>query len=87
MIDRWLYFLCVSANQDDVHKSVKYRIWASTTRGNHTLNRAYHEQKTRGGPLFLYFSVNGSGVCWAANWLWEQWVFGDVGGKRRYCTF
>jgi hypothetical protein len=45
-----------------VHKSVKYKIWASTTRGNHTLNRAYHEQNVKGGPLYLFFSVNGSGV-------------------------
>ena len=31
------FFVIKSSQEDDVHKSVKYKVWASTKRGNHTL--------------------------------------------------
>eukprot|EP00850_Spirogloea_muscicola_P015271 SM000115S23950 [mRNA] locus=s115:291818:293258:- [translate_table: standard] len=49
--------------EDDVHKSIKYGVWASTPNGNRRLDDAYREaQATTGGcPVFLFFSVNASG--------------------------
>ncbi|XP_010257810.1 PREDICTED: YTH domain-containing family protein 2-like [Nelumbo nucifera] len=48
---------------DDVHKSIKYNVWASTPNGNKKLDVAYQEaqEKPDGCPVFLFFSVNTSG--------------------------
>ena len=42
-------------------QSLKHEIWASTDLGNKRLNRAYKENAGK-GPIFLFFSVNGSCV-------------------------
>ncbi|EEF36924.1 yth domain-containing protein, putative [Ricinus communis] len=57
------FFVIKSYSEDDVHKSIKYGVWASTANGNKKLDAAYHEAKeTSGGcPIFLLFSVNTSG--------------------------
>ncbi|CAH9127462.1 unnamed protein product [Cuscuta epithymum] len=57
------FFVVKSYSEDDVHKSVKYGVWASTPNGNKKLDEAYREaQKKPGGcPVFLLFSVNASG--------------------------
>ncbi|XP_074564826.1 LOW QUALITY PROTEIN: YTH domain-containing protein ECT2-like [Curcuma longa] len=57
------FFIIKSYSEDDVHKSIKYNVWASTPHGNKKLDAAYHEakQKTSGCPVFLFFSVNTSG--------------------------
>ncbi|XP_042473730.1 YTH domain-containing protein ECT4-like [Zingiber officinale] len=57
------FFIIKSYSEDDVHKSIKYNVWASTLHGNKKLDAAYHEakQKTSGCPVFLFFSVNTSG--------------------------
>ncbi|KAG2691228.1 hypothetical protein I3843_08G000500 [Carya illinoinensis] len=57
------FFIIKSFSEDNVHKSVKYNVWASTPHGNKKLNAAYHEAKEMKGncPVFLLFSVNGSG--------------------------
>ncbi|KAJ0549137.1 putative YTH domain-containing protein [Helianthus annuus] len=49
--------------KDDVHKSVKYNVWASTQNGNKKLDAAYQEAQQKPGscPVFLFFSVNTSG--------------------------
>ncbi|KAE8686630.1 Evolutionarily conserved C-terminal region 2, putative isoform 2 [Hibiscus syriacus] len=49
--------------EDDVHKSIKYNVWASTSTGNKKLNAAFHEAKEKPDscPVFLLFSVNTSG--------------------------
>ncbi len=47
-----------SYSEDDVHKSIKYSIWASTDTGNKRLDRAYRDFHTK-GPIYLFFSVNG----------------------------
>ncbi|KAD4384187.1 hypothetical protein R6Q59_011833 [Mikania micrantha] len=56
-------FIIKSYSEDDVHKSIKYNVWASTQNGNKKLDAAYHEaqQKSNGCPVFLFFSVNTSG--------------------------
>ncbi|KAJ0982553.1 hypothetical protein J5N97_010808 [Dioscorea zingiberensis] len=57
------FFIIKSYSEDDVHKSVKYNVWASTPNGNKKLDAAYQEaQKSADGcPVFLFFSVNTSG--------------------------
>ncbi|XP_050220750.1 YTH domain-containing protein ECT4-like [Mercurialis annua] len=56
-------FIIKSYSEDDVHKSIKYNVWASTPNGNKKLDAAYQEaqQKSGGCPVFLFFSVNTSG--------------------------
>ncbi|XP_027175789.1 YTH domain-containing protein ECT3 [Coffea eugenioides] len=57
------FFVIKSFSEDNVHKSIKYGIWASTPLGNRKLDAAYHEAKdmTGNSPVFLFFSVNASG--------------------------
>ena len=53
------YFVIKSYAEDDIHRSIKYSIWTSTEHGNRRLDQAFKEQK--GKPVFLFYSVNGSG--------------------------
>ncbi|XP_022683832.1 uncharacterized protein LOC101761965 isoform X2 [Setaria italica] len=57
------FFVIKSYTEDHIHKSIKYNVWASTASGNRKLNAAYREAKEREDycPIFLFFSVNGSG--------------------------
>lgn len=54
------YFVIKSYSEDDIHRSIKYGIWCSTEHGNKRLDAAYREREGK-GPIFLLFSVNGSG--------------------------
>ncbi|PLW11841.1 hypothetical protein PCANC_11702 [Puccinia coronata f. sp. avenae] len=54
------FFVIKSYTEEDVHKSLKYEIWASTDLGNKRLDRAFHESH-ESGPIYLLFSVNASG--------------------------
>ncbi|XP_039007030.1 YTH domain-containing protein ECT3-like isoform X2 [Hibiscus syriacus] len=56
------FFVIKSYSEDNVHKSIKYGVWASTPMGNKKLDTAYHEAKAKQGtwPVFLLFSVNAS---------------------------
>ncbi|PKA50663.1 Cleavage and polyadenylation specificity factor CPSF30 [Apostasia shenzhenica] len=56
------FFIIKSYSEDNVHKSIKYGVWASTANGNKKLDAAYHEAKEKGDscPVFLFFSVNAS---------------------------
>ncbi|KAJ3678389.1 hypothetical protein LUZ60_002192 [Juncus effusus] len=56
------FFIIKSYSEDNVHKSIKYRVWASTVNGNKKLDAAYREakEKTEPCPVFLFFSVNAS---------------------------
>jgi hypothetical protein len=62
-----LFFVIKSYSEDDVHKSIKYNVWASTPNGNKRLDNAYklaQERMAAKGtkcPVFLFFSVNASG--------------------------
>lgn len=53
------FFIIKSYSEDDVHKSVKYNVWASTPNGNKKLDAGYREaqEKSGGCPVFLFFSV------------------------------
>ncbi|OWM89843.1 hypothetical protein CDL15_Pgr024592 [Punica granatum] len=57
------FFVIKSYSEDDVHKSIKYNVWASTPNGNKKLDAAYREAQEKAGdcPIFLFFSVNTSG--------------------------
>jgi hypothetical protein len=54
------FFIIKSYSEDDVHKSVKYNVWASTPNGNKKLDAAYQEAKEKSSetPVFLLFSVS-----------------------------
>ena len=54
------FFVLKSYSEDDIHRSIKYEIWCSTEHGNKRLDSAFRERDSR-GPVFLFFSVNGSG--------------------------
>eukprot|EP00268_Persea_americana_P006628 TRINITY_DN12388_c0_g1_i3.p1 TRINITY_DN12388_c0_g1~~TRINITY_DN12388_c0_g1_i3.p1 ORF type:complete len:602 (+),score=118.62 TRINITY_DN12388_c0_g1_i3:414-2219(+) len=62
-----LFYVIKSYSEDDIHKSIKYGVWSSTTNGNKRLDSAYqdaHERTRERGsrcPVFLFFSVNASG--------------------------
>ncbi|KAF8719712.1 hypothetical protein HU200_024463 [Digitaria exilis] len=61
------FFMIKSYSEDDIHKGIKYNVWASTPNGNNKLDAAYNEaqilMKENGEkcPVFLFFSVNTSG--------------------------
>uniref|UniRef100_A0ACD5WC53 Uncharacterized protein n=1 Tax=Avena sativa TaxID=4498 RepID=A0ACD5WC53_AVESA len=58
------FFVIKSYSEDDVHKSIKYNVWASTPSGNKKLDAAYQAAKDKSSsnsPVFLFFSVNTSG--------------------------
>ncbi|XP_060213664.1 YTH domain-containing protein ECT1-like [Lycium barbarum] len=57
------FFVIKSFSEDNVHKSIKYSVWASTPQGNRKLDAAYREAKemNANSPVFLFFSVNASG--------------------------
>lgn len=54
------FFIIKSYSEDDIHRSIKYNIWCSTEHGNKRLDSAFRERDGK-GPIFLLFSVNGSG--------------------------
>ncbi|KAG8100599.1 hypothetical protein GUJ93_ZPchr0013g34463 [Zizania palustris] len=57
------FFIIKSYSEDDVHKSIKYNVWASTSNGNKKLDAAYQDakEKSSDSSVFLLFSVNASG--------------------------
>jgi hypothetical protein len=54
------FFVIKSYSEDDIHKSIKYNVWASTQNGNKKLDAAYQEAQQKPGscPIFLMFSVS-----------------------------
>ncbi|KAG6730606.1 hypothetical protein I3842_01G089400 [Carya illinoinensis] len=56
------FFIIKSYSEDNVHKSIKYGVWASTPNGNRKLDAAYREAQEKQDicPIFLFFSVNAS---------------------------
>ena len=54
------FFVIKSYSEDDIHRSIKYEIWCSTEHGNKRLDAAFREREGK-GPVYLFFSVNGSG--------------------------
>jgi hypothetical protein len=51
------FFIIKSYSEDDVHKSVKYNVWASIPNGNKKLDTTYQEAKEKSSetPVFLLF--------------------------------
>ncbi|URE04217.1 YT521-B-like family domain containing protein [Musa troglodytarum] len=70
------FFIIKSYSEDDVHKGIKYSIWASTPHGNKKLDAAYEEskQKTSGCPGFLSTQVDSLLVLRRWSWMENQWV-------------
>lgn len=60
IVDDAKFFVIKSYSEDNIHKSIKYGVWASTPHGNQKLNSAYHEAKEKPNscPIFLLFSVS-----------------------------
>ncbi|PIN08072.1 putative high-glucose-regulated protein [Handroanthus impetiginosus] len=61
------FYVIKSYSEDDIHKCIKYDVWSSTPNGNRKLDAAFREADTKTNetgikcPIFLFFSVNGSG--------------------------
>ncbi|KAF1882439.1 hypothetical protein Lal_00039087 [Lupinus albus] len=61
------FYVIKSFNEDDVQKSIKYGVWTSTPIGNKKLNASFLDTEATSRqtgikcPIFLFFSVNGSG--------------------------
>lgn len=61
------FYVIKSYSEDDVHKCIKYDVWSSTAIGNKKLDAAFHDAEVKAKetgtncPIFLFFSVNGSG--------------------------
>lgn len=61
------FYVIKSYSEDDVHKCLKYDVWSSTANGNKKLDAAFHDAEVKASetgvkcPIFLFFSVNGSG--------------------------
>ncbi|XP_020590816.1 YTH domain-containing family protein 3-like [Phalaenopsis equestris] len=61
------FFMIKSYSEEDIHKSIKYNVWASTPNGNNKLEAAFKEAQATVNenvpmcPVFLFFSVNASG--------------------------
>lgn len=58
------FYVIKSYSEDDVHKSIKYDVWASTPNGNKKLDAAFHDAEAKSSetgkncPIFLFFSVS-----------------------------
>lgn len=61
--DHAFFFVIKSYSEDDIHKSIKYNVWASTPNGNKRLDSAFQDAQQRMSekgsecPVFLFFSV------------------------------
>ncbi|CAL4956884.1 unnamed protein product [Urochloa decumbens] len=61
------FFVIKSIGEADVHKSIKYGVWSSSSIGNSKLDSAFRDadmisrRNSTKCPVFLFFSVNGSG--------------------------
>ncbi|WVZ96587.1 hypothetical protein U9M48_042203, partial [Paspalum notatum var. saurae] len=60
------FFVIKSFDESDIHKSIKYGVWSSSSTGNQKLDIAFREAQVIAAssctlcPVFLFFSVNGS---------------------------
>ena len=74
-------WVAADIQEEDVQKSLKHEIWSSTVLGNKRLDAAFREF-SRTGPIYLFFSVNGSRhFCGVAEML-TPWVLDQFGGRR-----
>lgn len=62
-------FVIKSFTEVDVETSLRHGVWTSTEKGNNRLDQAF-AQSSALGPIYLFFSVNGSGrFCGVAQML------------------
>ncbi|CAL4902812.1 unnamed protein product [Urochloa decumbens] len=60
------FFVIKSHNDADIHKSIKYGVWSTSSAGNQKLDTAFREAQVIAAssstlcPVLLFFSVNGS---------------------------
>lgn len=74
------FFVIKSYAEDDIHRSIKYSVWCSTEHGNRRLDSAFRDQKAKGGNIYLFYSVNGSGhFCGVAQMVSEVNFSQDTG--------
>ncbi|GAA0160504.1 RNA metabolism protein [Lithospermum erythrorhizon] len=65
--DNAKFYVIKSYSEDDIHKCIKYDVWSSTRNGNKKLDAAFRDADAKSSesgakcPVFLFFSVNGSG--------------------------
>lgn len=58
------YFIQLkSMNIENIHRSIKYGVWSSTTQFNKNLNALFNESSKFGGAVYLFFSTN-SAFCY-----------------------
>ena len=55
------FFVLRSTCDDDIHKAIKYGIWTSTYKNNLILNDLFRKYRRDNTPIFLIFTVVGSG--------------------------
>lgn len=79
------FYIIKSYSEDDIHKSIKYSVWASTPNGNKKLDAGYSEahDKTGGCPVFLFFSVSALFVMF----LFILQRFGQLDGVLLWIVF
>lgn len=51
------FYIIRSTNDDDLHKAIKYGIWASSYRNNQALHHAFMERRRENVPIYLFFTV------------------------------
>ncbi|OAY65210.1 YTH domain-containing family protein 1 [Ananas comosus] len=66
-----------NASEDNVHKSIKYGVWASTANGNKKLDSAFHEAKEREDP-YPFFCFSRGQFCGVAE------MVGPVDSRRAW---
>ena len=54
------FFVIKSIDEANIIRSISFKIWCSTIKGNQKLQKAYKESENN-YPIYLFFSVNGSG--------------------------
>jgi hypothetical protein len=81
------FYVIKSFTEEDIHKSIKYSCWSSTTKGNRKLTSSFEEAKMNQSGVYLFFSMNGSGrfvgVAKMAsecneNIIFEYWAMDEV---------
>ena len=54
------FFVIKSIDEANILRSINFKIWCSTIKGNQKLQKAFKESEKK-YPIYLFFSVNGSG--------------------------
>ena len=54
------FFVIKSIDEANIIRSINFKIWCSTIKGNQKLQKAFKESEKK-YPIYLFFSVNGSG--------------------------